>query len=393
MKKNFIVFGKPKISEDEIAEVVDTLRSGWIGTGPKAQQFEQLFCQYTGAKHSVSLNSCTAGLHLGLVVAEIGANAEVITTPMTFAATANVICHVNAKPVFVDCDKKTYNIDAAQIEKAITKKTRAIIPVHLAGYPCDMDPILEIAEKHGLVVIEDAAHALETTYKKKKIGAISHLTAFSFYATKTITTGEGGMLTTSNEEWANKLRILRLHGMDKDAWKRYQTTWSNPYDVIWPGYKYNLTDIAAAIGIHQLKKAEKFHKRREMIWKRYNEAFEQLPVLLPPEPEKGSQHARHLYAPLLELEKLNADREQVRRELFEEGIGTGIHFISLHLQKYYQERFGFKQTAFPNAAFVSERTLSLPLSPHLTTEEVERIIEAFQKVLSRHLKQPAARKQ
>lgn len=381
MTEDFIVFGKPKIGEDEIEEVVSSLRSGWIGTGPKVQRFEEQFANYIGCKHAIALNSCTAGLHLALIASGIKPGDEVITTPMTFAATANVICHLNAKPVFVDCEKETFNIDTNQIGKKISDKTRAVLPVHMAGNPCDMDSILEIAEKHDLRVIEDAAHALEAVYKGKKIGTISDFTAFSLYVTKNITIGEGGMLTTNRDDLAEQLLPLRLHGLDKDAWKRYSESHSLPYEVVVPGFKYNLTDIAAAIGIHQLPKAEAFLKRRETIWKRYNEAFSSLPVILPPEPAPGCVHARHLYTPLLKLEKLSASREQVREALHKEGIGTGVHFIALHLHKYYRERFGLKPEDFPNARFISDRTLSLPLSPHLTDAEIERVIAAFQKVI------------
>ena len=386
MEKPFVAFGKPFISQDEIDEVVDSLKSGWIGTGPKVQRFENDFREFVGTRHAIAVNSCTAGLHLGLVAAGIKAGDEVVTTPMTFAATANVICHVNATPVFADCSRESANIDPNGIEKSITKKTKAIIPVHMAGNPCEMDEILEMAEKHNLIVIEDAAHALESVYKKKKIGNISHMTAFSFYVTKNITTCEGGMLTTNNEKWADQIRIMRLHGMDKDAWQRYSSTWTNPYDVVWPGFKYNLTDVAAAIGLHQLKKVGRFLKRREQIWKQYSQEFETLPVIIPQEPAEGNIHARHLYSPLLEIDKLDAGRDQIRKELFEEGIGTGIHFVSLHLQKYYRERFGFQPNDFPNARFISDRTLSLPLSPHLSDEEVERVIETFQSVVKRHAK-------
>jgi len=386
MRKDFLIFGSPKIEQEEIDEVVDSLKSGWISTGPKVAKFEEHFRHYIGARHALALNSCTAGLHLSMIVAGISQGDEVLTTPMTFGATANSILHCGAKPVFVDITLPDMNIDTDRIEEKITSRTKAILPVHLAGRPCAMKKIREIARKHRLLLIEDAAHALEAIYHGEKIGTISDLTVFSFYVTKNLATGEGGMITTANDTYADKIQTYALHGMSKGAWKRYSDEGFKHYRIVYPGFKYNMMDIQAALGIHQLRRIENYLKRREEIWQRYDEAFKNLPLDTPPLPEENTRHARHLYTILVRLEELKADRDTIQQALYEENIGTGIHFISLHLHPYYQKTFGYTPGDFPNAACVSERTISLPLSAKLTDDDVNDVIEAVTKVFKKYKK-------
>jgi dTDP-4-amino-4,6-dideoxygalactose transaminase len=383
MRDNFLVFGSPQIGEDEIREVVECLRSGWISTGPRVGRFQKMFSQYIGSKYALALNSCTAGLHLALLAAGLEPGDEVITTPMTFAASANAIIHAGARPVFVDIESSTANIDPEQIEKQITARTRAIIPVHLYGRPCNMDRIMDIAKKHHLIVIEDAAHAIEAVYKGKKIGTIGDITVFSFYVTKNLVTGEGGMVTTESDKYAEKVETYGLHGMSRGAWKRYSDEGFKHYQVVFPGFKYNMMDIQAAMGIHQLKRIESSLKKREDIWQRYDEAFRQLPVQTPVAPEKDTKHARHLYTVHLKLEDLKVDRDAVQQAINAQNIGTGIHFVSLHLHPYYRDTYGYKKDDFPNSLCVSERTVSLPLSAKLTDDDVQDVIQAVSKVLDR----------
>ena len=386
MRKDFLIFGSPKIEQEEIDEVVDSLKSGWISTGPKVAKFETLFKNYIGSKHALSLNSCTAGLHLSMIVAGLKSEDEVITTPMTFGATANAILHSGAKPVFADINLPNMNIDPASIEEKITPKTTAILTVHFAGRPCNMKKIKEVAQKHHLIIIEDAAHALEATYHGQKIGVIGDLTVFSFYVTKNLVTGEGGMITTDNDTYAEKIQTYALHGMSKGAWKRYSDEGFKHYRIVYPGFKYNMMDIQAALGIHQLQRIEKYLMRRKQIWQSYDDAFKNLPLETPPPPEENTRHARHLYTILLRLEELKADRDTIQQALYQENIGTGIHFISLHLHPYYQKTFGYKRDDFPNAAYVSERTISLPLSAKLTDEDVNDVIQAVTNVLKKYQK-------
>ncbi|MEI6632676.1 MAG: DegT/DnrJ/EryC1/StrS family aminotransferase [Chlamydiota bacterium] len=382
MRKTFLVFGSPLIEEPEIAEVVECLRSGWVSTGPRVGKFEDMFREYAGAKYARALASCTAGLHLSMLVSGIKPGDEVITTPMTFAATANVITHVGAVPVFADVDRRTMNIDPEEVRRKLTPKTRAVIPVHFAGRPCAMDPILEIARERGLVVIEDAAHAIEAVYRGRKIGSIGDLTCFSFYVTKNIITGEGGMVTTDNPDWAERIEMYGLHGLNKGAWRRYTDDGFKHYEVIYPGYKYNMTDLQAAIGIHQLPRIGRYLKRREEIWRRYDEAFRGLPLIIPAPAEPHTVHARHLYTPLVDTDALGRSRDEVQQALHRENIGTGIHFVSVHLHRYYRERYGYRRGDFPNAEFVSDRTISLPLSAKLTDEDVEDVVAAVGRALT-----------
>ncbi len=381
-QRDFIVFGAPQICDDEIDEVVDSLRSGWLGTGPKVAKFEGMFKEYTGAEHAMALNSCTAGLHLSMLVAGLKPGDEVISTPMTFCATINTILHAGATPVLVDCERESQLIDPQRIEDAITPKTRAIVPVHFAGRPCDMDAICDIAQRHDLVVIEDAAHAIETVYKGRKVGNIGHLTCFSFYVTKNVVTGEGGMVTTNNSDYADKIKMYGLHGMSRDAWKRFSDEGYKHYQVVFPGFKYNMMDIQAAIGMHQLQRVEKNLVRRNQIWKMYDQAFADLPVILPMAEEPDTVHAKHLYTLMIDKEKVGLSRDQFMQELQNKNIGSGVHYIGVHLHPYYRERFGFAPEDFPNATWLSERTVSIPLSPKLSNADVEDIVYAIRKVLS-----------
>ncbi len=383
MRKEFLIFGSPLIEEDEIREVVDCLRSGWISTGPRVGTFQDMFADYIGSRCALALNSCTAGLHLAMLAADLRPGDEVITTPMTFAATANAIIHTGAQPVFVDIELPGMTIDPDKIEEKITEKTRAIIPVHLYGRPCNMDRIMDIAGRHSLLVIEDAAHAIETAYRGRKIGTIGDMTVFSFYVTKNLVTGEGGMITTDNEDYAARIETYGLHGMSRGAWKRYSDEGFKHYQVVYPGFKYNMMDMQAALGIHQLKHVEERLLRREEIWRRYDEALRDMPLDLPPQPEDDTRHARHLYAPLVRLQDLNADRDAVQQALHEENIGTGIHYISLHLHPFYRDRFGYDRDAFPNALHASRRTISLPLSARLTDDDVQDVIDTVRRVLDR----------
>lgn len=384
MRKKFLVFGKPRIESDEIREVVDSLDSGWLSAGPKVARFEEDFKRYMHSPYAVAMNSCTAGLFLSLVVAGIDRGDEVITTPLTYAATANVIMHRYAKPVFVDVNPRSMNIDAPQIEQKITRRTKAIMPVHFAGRPCEMDVILKIARKHKLRVIQDAAHALEAQYHGKNIGAIGDLTAFSFYATKNLTTGEGGMVTTANKRWAEMIQILTSQGMTRGAWRRYSDKGYKHYQIVLPGFKFNMMDLQAGIGIRQLAKIEKYLKIREKVWDAYDKGLRGLPLVTPAPTERNTRHARHLYTILLDLKALRINRDQFQYELFKMKIGTGIHFIAIHLQPYYRKTFSFKPQDFPHASSISERTLSLPLSAAMTMKDVEDVVEAVRDLCKKY---------
>ncbi|HLF19232.1 MAG TPA: DegT/DnrJ/EryC1/StrS family aminotransferase [Bacteroidota bacterium] len=386
MRSSFLVFGSPRIEEDEIQEVVDSLRTGWLGTGPKVAKFEELFREYIGAEHAVAVHSCTAALHLSMIAANVGQGDEVITSPMTFAATANAVIHTGATPIFADIERRTLNINPAEIRRKITSATKAIIPVHFAGRACKMDEIVGLADEHRLTVINDAAHAIETEYRGKKIGRYGMMTAYSFYATKNLATGEGGMIVTERSDLADKLKMFALHGMTKDAWKRFSDSGYKHYEVVYPGFKYNMMDLQAAIGIHQIKKIEKYSERRKEIWNRYNEAFHELPVVLPAEVEPHTRHSFHLYTLLLDIDNLPISRDRFMELMFWENIGTGVHYRALHLHPYYRERYGYKRGDFPNAEYVSDRTVSLPLSAKLTDEDVRDVISSVRKILSSHVR-------
>ena len=392
MRPGFLVFGAPRIGEEEIAEVVDTLRSGWIGFGPKCVRFEEEFAGYTRSPHALSVNSATAALHLALIAAGVGEGDEVITTPLTFCATANVITHVGATPVFVDVDEHTQNIDPARIACAVTPRTKAILPVHMCGWPCDMDAIGEIAERHGLVVIEDAAHAVEAWHRGRKIGSISPFTAFSFYATKNMTTAEGGMLTVRDPAAHDRLRALRLHGLDKDAWKRYAPGAFLPYETMEPGYKYNMTDLQASLGLHQLARLEENLLVRQQVWRAYDEGFADLDVVRTPGPRDSAhtRHARHLYTLRLELGSLGAARARFLAALAAENIGSGIHFVPVHLHRWYAKEYGTRRGDFPVAEAIGDTTVSLPLSAAMTPADAQDVVRAVHKVARRYRRRAAA---
>ena len=382
--KPFLPFHVPDIGEEEIQSVVETLRSGWLTTGAKTKQFEAEFSQKVGARHAVAVNSCTAALHLALEAIGVTEGDEVILPTMTFAATAEVVHYFKARPVLVDCQEDTLNIDVHQIEKAISPRTKAIIPVHYAGQPCAMDRILEIARVHHLKVIEDAAHALPSRYHGRMVGTLGDITCFSFYSTKTITTGEGGMATTENGEWAERMRILSLHGITRDAVNRYTPEGTWYYEISYPGYKYNLTDIAAALGIPQLHKCEGFGVIRERYATLYNEAFKEIPEITVPHVAEDVEHAWHLYVIQLDLERLQIGRNEIIDLLKKEGIGTSVHFIPLHLHPYYRDNYAYLPRHFPVASAVFERIISLPIYPKMTEADVQRIIEVVTRLIQAH---------
>jgi len=377
-----IPFNLPSIGEEEIQEVAAALRSGWITTGPRTEAFEQQFAAYVGARFAVAVNSCTAGLHLALVACDIGPGDEVITTPYTFAATSEVILHAHATPVFVDIEDGGFNIDPQKIRKAITSRTRAIIPVHFAGEPCSMDEILAIAEEHDLILIEDAAHACGAVYKGEKIGSIGDITVFSFYATKNLTTGEGGMITTDDPGIAQRMRMLSLHGLSKDAWKRYSAVGKWRYDICDLGYKYNMSDIQAAIGLQQLKKYPAMQAARKELVRAYQEQLKDVEeILLPPDP-KNIDHAWHLFVIRLKPKLTSIDRDSLIELLGKFGIGTSVHFIPLHLQSYYRMRYGFAVGDFPNAENAYSGAISLPLYPSLSLAEVDYIATTLRGIIT-----------
>jgi len=379
MRKTFLPFSPPLIGQEEIDEVVDTLCSGWITTGPKTKRFESEFAEFIGAQGALGLNSCTAGLHTALVTLGIGSGDEVITTPMTFAASVNVIEHVGARPVLVDVEPDTLNICPASIAGAITPRTKAIIPVHFAGHPVDLDPIMEFAKAKGLAVVEDAAHAVPAKYKGKMIGSHGNPTSFSFYATKNMTTGEGGMLA-GDVEFLDKARVVSLHGMSRDAWKRYDKEGSWFYEVVLPGFKYNMTDIQASLGLVQLKKLSSFQRRRKEIVDKYNEAFRNSSSLEVPTQRPEVDHAWHLYVLRLLPETLTIGRDQFINELTQRNIGTSVHFIPIHIHPYYKNKYDFEPGDFPVAFQNYLRMLSLPLNPSMTDQDVDDVVEAVSNV-------------
>ena len=367
-------FHKSWLEEEEHREVEDTLNSGWLTTGPKTQKFEEAFKDYIGCRHAVALNSCTAGLNLALTVQKFAEGDEVITTPMTFPATANAILLQRLKPVFADIEPGTLTIDPRKIEAKITPRTRAIIPVHFAGHPCDMTPIQELADRHKLVIIEDAAHALESRYKRQKIGSLGNATAFSFYANKNITTGEGGMLVTNDDALAETLRIMRLQGISRDAWKRYGKSGFSHWEQTLVGHKCNMSDLNASIGLHQIKKVERFMALRKKYVSMYDRAFADFAELETPVVRDYATHAHHIYVISLRLERLTIDRDGFLDAIQSAGIGVALHYVALHLQPYYVKNFNTKPQDFPIASNYSERVITLPLYPKMSSADVERVI-------------------
>ena len=381
---DYLPFCRPSIGEEEIAEVVDTLRSVWLTTGPKTRRFETAFAEYTGASCAVALNSCTAGLHLALLAAGVTEGDEVILPSLTFCATANVVVHCRATPVFAEIDEASYTIDPASFEERITARTKAVIPVHHGGQVCDMRRINEIARRHGITVIEDAAHAAGAALDDVPVGNISAFTAFSFYATKNLTTGEGGMLTTNDAAAAERIRVLALHGISSDAWKRYSKEGSWYYDVLEPGYKYNMTDIQASLGLHQLAKLDGFIAQRERLANRYTAAFRDLSEVVTPIVRPGVRHAWHLYPIRVRSGRLRIDRSGFIAELARCGIGASVHFIPVHVHPFYRDTFGCRRGDLPITERVYDEFVSLPLFPSMTDHEADRVIASVRAIVADH---------
>ncbi len=384
-----VAFHRPSIGPEEEREVLDTLRSGWITTGPKAKRFEQEFAEYVGARHALAVAHCTGALHLALWALGIGVGDEVITTPFTFTATAEVLGYLGARPVFVDIDPGTFNINPARIEEALesgaNKKVRALMPVHFAGQTCDMDRILKIARDYDLKVVEDAAHAAGSARHMDgrgmaKVGTIGDVTCFSFYATKNFTTAEGGMITTEDDALADKIAVASLHGMNKDAWKRYDQSGSWFYEIHDLGFKYNLSDVHAAIGVAQLKRSDEFMRRRSEIARAYSDAFRKDDALQAPYCESGLEHAWHLYVLRLRVEQLRVGRNQFVEILRDRGVGCSVHCIPLHTMHYYQRSYGYRNGDFPVAEDVFSRCLSLPIYYAMTDDDVNYVIETVQSI-------------
>ncbi|HEX5133529.1 MAG TPA: DegT/DnrJ/EryC1/StrS family aminotransferase [Candidatus Krumholzibacteria bacterium] len=380
-KDRFLVFGAPQIEQPEIDEVVDSIRNGWLGTGPKVARFEEAFRRYKGAPYAAAVYSCTAALHLAMVASGVGEGDEVITTPLTFCASVNAIIHTGATPVLADVDPRTMNIDPARIEEKITPRTRALLPVHFAGRPCEMDAIMALAEKHGLMVIEDCAHAIETRYKGREAGLFGDFGCFSFYVTKNVITGEGGMVITADEARAARIKVLALHGMSKDAWKRFSDSGWVHYQVIEAGFKYNMMDIQAAIGIHQLARVEANWERRRQIWEKYDAAFAGFPIGTPTEPDENTRHALHLYTIMVARGRSGIARDDFLSAIQAQNVGVGVHYLSIPEHPYYQQNFAWKPEEYPNAMRIGRETVSLPLSPKLSDADVDDVIEAVRRVL------------
>jgi dTDP-4-amino-4,6-dideoxygalactose transaminase len=383
MREHFLPVALPWVDEKETTEILDTISSGWLTTGPKTKRFEEEFAQYVGSKFAVAVNSCTAALHIALASIGISSDDEVIISDLTFACNANIVIQLGGRPVLVDVSRDTQLIDVTQIESRITSRTKAIMPVHFAGYPAQMDEIHEIAKKYGIPVIEDAAHASGTFYKGKIIGSLpgTLATAFSFYAIKNMTTGEGGMLTTNDPDIAEKARKYSLHGMSKDAWKRYSSAGSWYYEIVLPGYKYNMTDIQASFGIHQLRKLKGFNERRREICNRYDQAFIQLPQVTVPIDSQFHYHSRHLYPLRLDIDSLSIDRGKFIEELKNRNIGSTVHYVPIHMHPYYRDLYKYSSEDYPNAKWIFERTVTLPLFPKMTDKDVDDVINAVKEIV------------
>lgn len=377
---SFLPFHRALIEEDEINAVVEVLRGGWLTTGPRTREFEAAFARYVGAEYAVSFSSCTAALHLALAALDLGEGDEVILPTMTFASSGEVVLYFRARPVLVDCRAGSFHIDPEKIEQALTDRTKIIMPVHYAGSPCDMEAVTEIARHHKLKIVEDAAHAFPSACNGRMIGTIGDITCFSFYATKTMTTGEGGMATTSNAEYADRMRMMSLHGISRDAWKRYTAEGSWRYDILRLGYKYNLTDVQAAIGLAQLAKCESMRLRRAAIAEHYIQALRGVDAFELPTISQDTSHALHLFVLEVNPDALRIDRDRVIEELKQRGIGTSVHFIPLHLHPLYQEHLGYRIGQFPNAERRFERAISLPLFPSMTQGDADRVVEALQEI-------------
>ena len=382
VRDSYLVFGQPLIEEAEIEEVVKSLRAAWLGTGPKVATFEKLVAEYKGVKHAVAVNSCTAGLHLSCVVLGLQPGDEVIVPAMTFCATINAVIHAGATPVLVDVERDTFNVNPEEVRRKISRRTKAIMPVHFAGRACNMGALKSLAREHNLRIIEDCAHAIETEYCGQKAGAIGDCGVLSFYSTKNIVTGEGGMLLTNDAGVAARTKIMALHGMSQDAWKRFSDDGYKHYDVVEVGFKYNMMDLQAAIGMHQIKRVERYWQRRLEIWNRYNSAFADLPVTIPAPLDKQSRHALHLYTVLINEDETGITRDEFITRLHGCNIGTGVHYRSIPVHPVYQRRFGWRPEDYPNAQAIGRSTVSLPLSAKLSDEDVEDVIAAVRHVLN-----------
>ena len=383
MRTNYLVFGQPRIEAPEIDEVLACLKSAWLGTGPRAAEFERRVAAYKGVPHAVALNSCTAGLHLACVVLGLQPGDEVITTPMTFCATINAIVHAGATPVLADVDPVTMNLDPAQVRSKITARTKALLPVHFAGRACAMDALMAIAREHGLKVIEDCAHAIETEYRGQKAGTIGDLGVLSFYSTKNVVTGEGGMVLTRDADLAARTKRMGLHGMSADAWRRFTDDGYRHYDVEEIGFKYNMMDLQAAIGLHQITRVEAYWQRRLQIWQRYMHAFADLPIGLPAPlaPREQERHALHLFTLQVDRARCGVSRDELLMRLHRQNIGTGVHYRAIPTLSVYRQRFGWRPEDHPHAQAIGDRTLSLPLSAKLTDQDVEDVVAAVRQAL------------
>ncbi len=375
-RSTFLVFGQPLIEEAERREVLDSMDKAWLGTGPKVARFERDFASYKGVPAAAALNSCTAALHLACLALDLKRGDEVVTTPMTFCATVNAILHAGGTPVLADVDPATMNLDPEAVARVLTPRTRAILPVHFAGRACDMDALMDLAARHGLAVIEDCAHAIETEHRGRKAGTMGDFGCFSFYSTKNVVTGEGGMVIAKSPAHLDRIRVLGLHGMSKDAWKRFSDEGFKHYDVVAAGFKYNMMDLQAAIGIHQLSRVEAWWKRRAAIWERYQLAFAALPVGIPAPVEPDTRHAYHLYTILVDETRAGIGRDAFLDGMTRQNIGVGVHYRSIADHPYYQQALGFRPEMTPHARSIGRRTVSLPISPKLTDEDVEDVIQA-----------------
>jgi dTDP-4-amino-4,6-dideoxygalactose transaminase len=381
-RNDFLVFGAPSIEEDEIDEVVACLRSGWIGTGPRVAQFEQTFRDYKRAKHAIGTNSCTAALHLSLLAAGLEPGDEVITTAMTFCATVNAVIHAGLTPVLADIDPRTLNIDPNQVEDRITPRTRAILPVHFAGRPCDMDALRDIARRHGLKIIEDCAHAVEAEYRGRPTGTLGDFGCFSFYVTKNLTTAEGGMVVTNDDQAQRRIRSLALHGLSSEAWTRYEQAGYQRFEVVECGFKYNMTDIQAALGMHQLGRLDQNWLGRERVWNTYLREFTGLPLGLPADPDAGTRHGMHLFTLMVDPSVCGIDRGTFVAGMTRQNIGVGVHYVSIAEHRYYRERYGWRPADCPHAAKVGRETVSIPLSAALADDDVADVVDAVKQLVT-----------
>jgi len=381
-RDSFLVFGAPRIEEDEIQEVVKVLRSGWIGTGPRVAAFEEAFAAYKQMPYAAAVSSCTAALHLSMLACRLEPDAEVLVPALTFCATANAVIHAGARPVAVDVDRASMNMDPEDAARKITAKTRAMIPVHFGGRACAMDELLGLAKDRRLHVVEDCAHAIETEYRGRKAGTMGDFGCFSFYVTKNVVTGEGGMILTRDAARIERIKILGLHGMSKDAWKRFSDEGFKHYQVVECGFKHNMTDMQAALGLHQLRRVDAWWERRRQVWARYQEAFQGLPIDRPAEPEPGTRHAYHLYTILVDEQRAGLSRDRFINEMTKRKIGVGVHYLSLTDHPYYRQALGWSEKTAPVATDIGHRTVSLPISARLADADVEDVITAVKDVLA-----------